>query len=167
MKGPGTTAAGTGARRDSVNQYGHLKIIGRTVTFHEKAAPAGGGGRGGAARRGTSTSLSDLTKKGGAKGALSRDAKMAARSSPQEKRRQRRQKLLLLERERDRFDAMREIQDETQRWKQYWALFMAVVAFGILWFLGALVFMLSEERLLGLSYFQMLYFGFVSLLTIG
>jgi hypothetical protein len=152
-------------QHESLHKYGHLKVVGRTVTFHEKAMHASGGGRGGAARRGTPGSLS--TPKSAA---LSRDAKMAARSagqSSESKRKQRRYKLLLLEKEKDRFEAMREIQDETQRWKQYWALFMAVIAFGILWFLGALVFMLSERRLLGLSYFEMLYFGFVSLLTIG
>ncbi|OIW28416.1 voltage-gated potassium channel [Coniochaeta ligniaria NRRL 30616] len=159
-----TLAMGT-SQGESLHKYGHLKITGRTVTFHEKAMHASGGGRGGAARRGTSGSLSTPKT-----AALSRDAKLAARSagqSSESKRRQRRHKLLLLEKEKDRFEAMREIQDETQRWKQYWALFMAVTAFGILWFLGALVFMLSESRLLGLSYFQMLYFGFVSLLTIG
>lgn len=159
-----TLTAGA-AQGESLHKYGHLKIAGRTVTFHEKAMHASGGGRGGAARRGTSGSLSTPKT-----AALSRDAKLAARSagqSTESKRRQRRHKLLLLEKEKDRFEAMREIQDETQRWKQYWALFMAIIAFGTLWFLGALVFMLSESKLLGASYFQMLYFGFVSLLTIG
>ncbi|KAH8911384.1 voltage-gated potassium channel [Coniochaeta sp. PMI_546] len=160
-----TTLTAGAAQGESLHKYGHLKIAGRTVTFHEKAMHASGGGRGGAARRGTSGSLSTPKT-----AALSRDAKLAARSagqSTESKRRQRRHKLLLLEKEKDRFEAMREIQDETQRWKQYWALFMAIIAFGTLWFLGALVFMLSESKLLRASYFQMLYFGFVSLLTIG
>ena len=141
-------------RRASLNQYGRLTIDGRKITFHEKKAPAQGGGRGGAAR----------TK------ALSRDEKMRAHSqthNPAEKRRQRRQRLLLLREEKDRFDAMREIQDETKRFKQYYALFMSFVAFGLLWCVGALIFMFSENRLLGLSYFEALYFCFVSLLTIG
>lgn len=59
-------------RRGSLAQYGHLEIVGRTVTFHEN----------------------------------------------KERRKQRRQKLLLLQEEKDRFDAMRQIQDETRRWKQ-------------------------------------------------
>jgi len=140
-------------RRESLNQYGRLTIEGRTITFHEKKAPAQGGGRGGAARK-----------------ALSRDEKMRARSqsnNPLEKRQQRRQRLLLLREEKDRFDAMREIQDETKRFKQFYALFMSFLAFGLLWGVGALIFMFSEERLLGLSYFEALYFCFVSLLTIG
>jgi hypothetical protein len=62
---------------------------------------------------------------------------------------------------------MREIQEETRRYKQYWALGMAFVAFGILWCIGALVFMISESHLQGLSYYETLYFCFVALLTIG
>lgn len=81
--------------------------------------------------------------------------------------RQKQKKLLLLREERDRFNAMREIQEETRRFKQYYALAMAVLAFGLLWFMGALVFAISEKRLQDLSYFEALYFGFVALLTIG
>ncbi len=124
------------ARRESLNRYGRLEIVGRTVTFHERKAPAQGGGRGGAAR---------------AQKPLSRDEKMRARAQsndPHEKRRQRRQKLLLLREEKDRFEAMREIQDETKRFKQYYALCMAFLAFGVLWGIGALIFMFSEARLL-------------------
>ncbi|KAK3319253.1 hypothetical protein B0H66DRAFT_623855 [Apodospora peruviana] len=85
-----------------------------------------------------------------------------------EKRKQRnRQKLLLLQEEKDRFDAMRQIQDETRRWKQYWALAMAFLAFGILWCFGAFIFMLTEARISHLGYFDALYFCFVALLTIG
>ena len=73
---------------------------------------------------------------------------------------------MLLE-EKDRFDAMREIQNETKRFKQYYALFMSFFAFGVLWGIGALIFMFSEMRVLGLTYFEALYFCFVSLLTIG
>ncbi len=102
-----TAAAGLSAkRRDSLNKYGNIKIVGRTVTFHEKRAHAGGGGRGGAAR----------TAK-----PKSRDEKMRAReraTTAGERRTQRRQKLLLLQEEKDRFDAMREIQEDTRRWKQ-------------------------------------------------
>jgi len=44
---------------------------------------------------------------------------------------------------------------------------MAFLAFGVLWFFGAFIFMLTERRISDLSYFQSLYFCFVSLLTIG
>jgi len=137
-------------RRESLTKYGRLEIVGRTVTFHEKKAPVRSTGRGGAAR--------------------SRDAKIrakAAANDPAEKRRQRRQKLLLLREEKDRFDAMREIQDETKRFKQYFSLFMSILAFSLLWFFGAVVFFLSEARIIGFSYFQSLYYCFVTLLTIG
>ncbi len=163
------------ARRESLNKYGRLEIVGRTVTWHERRIPAGGGGRGGAAR----------TSK-----PKSRDEKMLARgiaTSPGEKRKQRRQKLLLLQEEKDRFDAMREIQDNTRQWKQcvflvamdalkrdlannttrFLSLGMAFLAFGILWCMGALVFMIAEQRLQNMTYFESLYFCFVALLTIG
>ncbi|KAK0627820.1 hypothetical protein B0T14DRAFT_474964 [Immersiella caudata] len=122
-------------RRGSLAQYGRLKIVGRTVTFHENK------------------------KKPTENGTADRDRS--------QKRKRRRQKLLLLQKERDRFDAMRQIQRETRRWKQYWALGMAFLAFGILWCLGAFIFMLTEEHISNLRYFDCLYFCFVALLTIG
>jgi potassium channel subfamily K, other eukaryote len=143
------------AASSSMDKYGRIEINGKNVIFHEKKAPVRGGGRGGAARRGA---------------ALSRDEKMRARkdaNNPQERRKRRRQKLLILKEEKDRFDAMREIQEETRRYKQYWALGMAFIAFGVLWCVGALIFFFTEAKLLEITYFEALYFCFVSLLTIG
>lgn len=141
-----------------MSRYGRLEIVGRTVTFHEAKPQISAGGRG-AGR--TSSYARD-------KKALSRDEKMRQGDvGRKEKRRQRRQKLLLLQEEKDRFEAMREIQDETRRFKQYSALALSVLAFGVLWCFGALVFMITEERILGMTYFESLYFCFVSLFTIG
>ena len=144
-------------RRGSLAQYGRLEIVGRTVTFHEnKKKPEV---RAGSRDRGEPNSSSTRGR--------SRNSMLRARETSQEKRKRRRQKLLLLQRERDRFDAMRQIQRETRRWKQYWALGMAFLAFGILWCLGAFIFMLTEQHISGLRYFECLYFCFVALLTIG
>ncbi|CAK7215771.1 Potassium channel [Sporothrix eucalyptigena] len=160
---PGYTRATTAAtvplspaaHQDPENRYGHIEIVGNTVTYHKHTATVIVGGRGGAARR----------------VAINRNEPDDMDGLPWWRRRQRRsqqqKKLLLLREEKDRFNAMREIQEETRRFKQYYALAMAVLAFGLLWFMGALVFMFSEERLQGLSYFESLYFGFVALLTIG
>lgn len=144
-------------RRSSISQYGKLEIVGRTVKFHEKKAGITAGGRG----VGRTSSFG--------KKPLNRDGRTGHKNSSTQKGRryQRRQKLLLLQEEKDRFEAMREIQDETRRFKQYYALALSVLAFAGLWCFGALVFMLTEERILGLSYFDSLYFCFVSLLTIG
>ena len=145
-------------RRTSLDQYGHFQVHGNLVTFHEHTAPARGGGRGGAGRA------------HGPQLPLSRDAKMQRRAAGKRKhvkRAARREKLILLKEEKDRFDAMREIQAHTSRFKQYYALSMSVLAFGILWCVGAVVFMIAEHRLQGLSYFEALYFCYVSLLTIG
>ncbi|KAL8651956.1 MAG: hypothetical protein Q9226_004465 [Calogaya cf. arnoldii] len=79
----------------------------------------------------------------------------------------RKPKLLLLQEEKDRFDAMRSIQKSTSTFKKYSALAMSVIAFGILWCLGAVGFWQAEQKSQGLTYFQALYFCYVSLLTIG
>ncbi|KAL8779669.1 MAG: hypothetical protein Q9194_001323 [Teloschistes cf. exilis] len=77
------------------------------------------------------------------------------------------QKLILLQEEKDRFDAMRKIQQSTSKFKKYSALAMSVIAFGLLWCVGAVGFWQAEQKSQGLSYFQALYFCYVSLLTIG
>lgn len=74
---------------------------------------------------------------------------------------------ILLRASRDRFEAMRLIQANTLRYKRYTALFTSTIAFFLLWLLGAVVFMVAEKETQGLSYFQALYFCYVSLLTIG
>ncbi|KAF4539384.1 Voltage-gated potassium channel beta-2 subunit [Lasiodiplodia theobromae] len=81
--------------------------------------------------------------------------------------RRRQPRLLLLREEKDRFDTMRAIQHSTARFKRWYALTLSVLAFGILWCVGAVVFWVAERRAQGLSYFQALYFCYVSLLTVG
>ncbi|KAG8528544.1 uncharacterized protein KY384_007462 [Bacidia gigantensis] len=66
------------------------------------------------------------------------------------RRNQKQSKIQLLKEERDRFDAMRKIQ-----------------RIGLLWCVGAIGFWKAEQHTQGLSYFQALYFCYVSLLTIG
>lgn len=157
----GSTGAWSATRRTSLDQYGRIEMKGRTVTFHERKQPARGGGRGGAGRSGNHTKKVP---------ALSRDAKLQQRKqgqTPEAKRAHRREKLLLLKEEKDRFDAMREIQANTHKFERYWALAMSVIAFTLLWCIGALIFYYAEKRLQDLSYFEALYFCYVSLLTIG
>ncbi|KAI9789165.1 MAG: Potassium channel [Peltula sp. TS41687] len=76
-------------------------------------------------------------------------------------------KILLLKEEKDRFDAMRHVQQRAQTFRRWYNLFMSVSAFGLLWCLGAVVFWRAEQREQHLSYFQAIYFCYVSLLTIG
>lgn len=84
------------------------------------------------------------------------------------RRRTRTPRLLLLREEKDRFDAMRRIQRGTTRFKRWYALAMSITAFGLLWCVGAVVFWRAEQRVQpGITYFQALYFCYVSLLTIG
>lgn len=75
-----------------------------------------------------------------------------------------RPKLLVMREEKDRFDAMRAIQYETMRFRRWNDLVISVIAFGIVWSCGAVIFWLLETSW---SYFDALYFCFVCLLTIG
>lgn len=74
---------------------------------------------------------------------------------------------LLLRAEKDRFSAMRAIQHSTARFKRWYALTLSAIAFGILWCVGAVVFWQAERGAQGMTYFQALYFCYVSLLTVG
>ena len=94
----------------------------------------------------------------------------------------RKPKLIMMREEKDRFDAMRKIQQETTHFKQYFALTMSVIAckplvlsisipanllVGLLWCVGAAVFFQAERSQQDMTYFRALYFCYVSLLTIG
>lgn len=81
--------------------------------------------------------------------------------------RSRSQKVILMREEKDRFDAMRNIQLNAKKFKKWYALLVSVSAFGTLWCVGAIVFWRAEMRTQHMSYFQALYFCYVSLLTIG
>jgi potassium channel subfamily K len=79
----------------------------------------------------------------------------------------RKEKILLLREEKDRFDQMRTIQRSTLQFKKWFALTMSITAFAILWCVGAVIFWQCEKDSQGMTYFQALYFCYVSLLTIG
>ena len=76
-------------------------------------------------------------------------------------------KVLIMKEEKDRFDAMRNIQRNAATFKKWYALTISVIAFGLLWCIGAVVFWQAEKNIQGMTYFQGLYFCYVSLLTIG
>ena len=81
--------------------------------------------------------------------------------------RQRKPKLILLREEKDRFDAMRDIQMNTSKFKRWYALCISIIAFALLWCVGAAVFWRCEVHVQGMTYFKALYFCYVCLLTIG
>jgi potassium channel subfamily K len=66
-------------------------------------------------------------------------------------------KIMLLKEEKDRFEAMRRIQADSKRFKQWMALFWSITTFSILWCVGAVVFWITEEDTQNLTYFQSLY----------
>lgn len=81
--------------------------------------------------------------------------------------RSRKPKVILMREEKDRFNAMRAIQKGASNFKKWYALTLSVIAFGLLWCVGAVVFWIAEQPTQHLTYFQSLYFCYVSLLTIG
>ncbi|KAI9751887.1 MAG: hypothetical protein M4579_005844 [Chaenotheca gracillima] len=70
------------------------------------------------------------------------------------------------DRRRLEFEAMRDIQRQATRNRQWTSLAISASAWFILWFVGAVVFYKSE-RPQEWTYFQALYYSYVSLLTIG
>ncbi|OQE27767.1 hypothetical protein PENSTE_c004G05800 [Penicillium steckii] len=74
-----------------------------------------------------------------------------------------RPRLLVMREEKDRFNAMREIQYDTMRFRRWNDLFISIIAFALVWTCGAVVFWKLEEW----TYFESLYFCFCSLITIG
>jgi potassium channel subfamily K len=76
-------------------------------------------------------------------------------------------KIILLKEEKDRFDAMRQIQKDTKNFKRWMALFWSVSTFAILWCVGAVAFWQADKGAQNMTYFQALYFCYISLLTIG
>ena len=74
------------------------------------------------------------------------------------------------ERRKNEFRLMRDIQKEAAMYNRLVSLGFAIIAFMILWFIGALVFWKAESLSVGgqnWSYFDSLYFTFVAQLTIG
>ncbi|KAL4737691.1 hypothetical protein BDV11DRAFT_206602 [Aspergillus similis] len=73
-------------------------------------------------------------------------------------------KLMQMQEERDRFNAMRAIQNSAARYRRWINLIISILVFAVIWTIGAVVFWALEDNL---TYFQALYFGFCCLLTIG
>jgi len=121
-------------------------------------------------RRASNTSMPMLqrtktwSEKPGIAGALARVGTVVLNVTPGPRKQPR---MIVLEEERDSFNVMRQIEKETRRFKQWSALCISVFAFGILWAVGAVVFWQAEKNTQGMSYFEGLYFCYVSLLTIG
>ncbi|PNS16916.1 hypothetical protein CAC42_4880 [Sphaceloma murrayae] len=99
---------------------------------------------------------------------LARSGRTATKTLvPSPLRKNRKSRPILLREERDRFNTMRRIELQTRQYKQWTALVLSGLSFSGLWLLGALVFYFAEANTQDLTYFEALYFCYVSLLTIG
>ncbi|KAF2127648.1 voltage-gated potassium channel [Dothidotthia symphoricarpi CBS 119687] len=76
-------------------------------------------------------------------------------------------RMQLLTEEKARFEAMRAIQLSTKKYKKWLSLLWSLSLFLLLWCIGALVFWQTEKHTQNMTYFQALYFCYISLLTIG
>ncbi|KAH7078512.1 hypothetical protein FB567DRAFT_451000 [Paraphoma chrysanthemicola] len=70
------------------------------------------------------------------------------------------------QRREQEFDIMRRIHELSERRRRYTALATSTIAAMLLWLIGAVVFMYSEQPQ-GYTYFTWLYFAYTSLLTVG
>jgi potassium channel subfamily K len=75
--------------------------------------------------------------------------------------------ILLLREEKERFEAMRVIQKKSEIWKRWWRLSITIGMFAVFWCLGALVFWGTERVTQGMTYFEAVYYCWITLTTIG
>ncbi|KAF2667385.1 voltage-gated potassium channel [Microthyrium microscopicum] len=80
----------------------------------------------------------------------------------------RKQRIVLLREEKERFEAMRRIQSQSEKWKKWWRLAITFTVFGTFWCVGAVVFWCVEANTAGaMTYGESVYFSWVTLITIG
>ncbi|KAI9819614.1 MAG: Potassium channel [Pycnora praestabilis] len=72
-----------------------------------------------------------------------------------------------LDRREQEFNVMRSIQDQAHSRKRWMALGISLGLWCSLWFIGAVVFWQAEKSTQNWSYFESLYFSYVSLITVG
>jgi potassium channel subfamily K len=80
---------------------------------------------------------------------------------------QKQEKIIMLKEEKDRFEAMRGIQKKSEAWRAWYRLTVTLTIFAVFWCVGAVFFWQAETATLGQTYWQSIYFCWVSLLSIG
>lgn len=85
------------------------------------------------------------------------------------RQRKRRLSLVLLREEKDRFTAMRRIQEGNAKFKKYTVLTSSIIIFFALWLVGAVVFWQVERHTTSNinSFYDGFYFCYISLITVG
>jgi potassium channel subfamily K len=76
-------------------------------------------------------------------------------------------RILLLRDEKERFLAMRKIQSKQKDWTDWLRLVVSMTLFAIFWLVGAAGFWALEADTLQLTYFESVYFTWVTLITLG
>lgn len=78
-----------------------------------------------------------------------------------------RKRIMLLKEEKERFEAMRHIQSKSDSWKRWLRLMVTFSVFAAFWLLGAAGFYKLEQQSLGMTYWQSVYFCWVTVITLG
>ncbi|KAF2732961.1 voltage-gated potassium channel [Polyplosphaeria fusca] len=76
-------------------------------------------------------------------------------------------RIKLLRDEKQRFEEMRKLQQKAKLWKNSFRLSMSLSIFAIFWCVGAVVFWKAESGTTGQTYWETIYFCWISLLSIG
>ncbi|KAF2472759.1 uncharacterized protein BDR25DRAFT_283290 [Lindgomyces ingoldianus] len=77
------------------------------------------------------------------------------------------ERIRLLRDEKERFQAMRRLQQQAKLWKNWWRLSLSLSLFTVFWCIGAVVFWEAEVGATGQTYWETVYFCWVAILSIG
>jgi len=92
---------------------------------------------------------------------------LLVRSSTLKSFHRQKESIVLLKEEKERFEAMRRIQQSSEMWKNWWRLGMSLTVFATFWLVGAVVFFKVEANTLAMTYWESVYFCWVAILSIG
>jgi len=81
--------------------------------------------------------------------------------------RRQRDAINLVKEEKQRFEAMRRIQQRSELWKQWWRLGISLSVFAAFWLVGGVIFYEAEMNTLRFTYWESVYFCWVAILSIG
>jgi potassium channel subfamily K len=101
------------------------------------------------------------------RGSVASGAELTRHDTKQSTLHTKHKRIVLLKEEKERFEAMREIQKRAQIWRNWYRLTVTLSIFAIFWCLGAVFFWQAEKSTVGMTYWQAIYFCWVSLLSIG
>ncbi|RDI80392.1 hypothetical protein Vi05172_g9571 [Venturia inaequalis] len=111
--------------------------------------------------------MENRSRRNSANNSMANGRPSLARQNTMQRHVQKQQKIILLKEEKERFEAMRGIQKKSEAWRAWYRLTLTLTIFLVFWCVGAVFFWQAETATLGQTYWQSIYFCWVSLLSIG